>query len=297
VRLPAIILGVALLSAFRASSAETIQIPNGSFESPATTFASPFIDSWQKTSKPDWYNDDGGTFQWTQLTGQFSNQPPSYIDNCDAKQAAWMFAVPEVGLFQDYDYPTNHAFNAIYEVGRKYRLTVGLMGGAGGGLLEGVTFELALYYRDAASNTVIVAATTVTNSSSVFSNHTHLVDFYADSAFVTSSDPWANQHIGVRLLSSITDTNLEGGYWDLDNVRLTATPAATLTNPAWTNGQLSFVIQSDPGLIFEIQKATNLESTPIWSSIGNITNDSGTNLFIDANATSGQSYYRAQLTR
>src|SRR5690349_22843059 len=46
--------------------------------------------------------------------------------------------------------------------------------------------------------------------SNVFSNNTHFLDFHADTPFVTPSDPWAGQHIGVRILSSITDTNMEG---------------------------------------------------------------------------------------
>jgi hypothetical protein len=85
--------------------AGTIHIPNHSFELPTTSFVSINIDSWQKTPKPDWYVEDGG-FLWTQLTGAFKNNaPPSpdHIVNCDGNQAIWLFAVPEVGLFQDYD--------------------------------------------------------------------------------------------------------------------------------------------------------------------------------------------------
>jgi len=254
------------------------------------------MDSWQKTPKPDWY-DESGNFFWTQLTGEFKNLPPgaaNYIDNCDGAQAAWMFVIPEVAIFQDYDFPTNHAFNAIYEVGKSYRLTVGIIG-TGGTMQIGATFELALYYRDAASNMVVVAVTSVTSVETVFSNNTHFIDFYADSGFVKTSDPWAGQHIGVRLLSSITDTNLEGGYWDLDNVRLTASRAPTLSNPVWTNGQLSFIVQSEPAMTLEIQKSTNLESAQTWSTAGFVTNDLGTVSFTDTNATPGQSYYRARL--
>jgi hypothetical protein len=292
-RSAAIIIGVAF-AAFRGLAIESITIPNGSFESPTTTYASPFMDYWQKNPKPDWYDEGGGAFLWTQLTGEFSNQPPAYIDNCDGKQAAWMFVIPEVAIFQDYDFPTNHAFNATYEVGKSYHLTVGIIG-TGGGMLQGATFELALYYRDATTNMVVVAATSVTNTSDIFSNNTHFIDFHADSAFVNASDPWAGQHIGIRLLSSITDTNLEGGYWDLDNVRLTTTSAPALSNPVWTNGQLSFILQSEPGMILEIEKSTNLENVQDWSNIARVTNSSGTYSFTDTNATSAQSYYRAQL--
>ena len=254
------------------------------------------MDFWQKTARPNWYDEAGGAFLWTQLTGEFTNTPPgafNHIDNCDGGQAAWMFVIPEVGIFQDYDYPTNHAFNATYEVGKSYHLAVGLIG-TGGNMTIGATFELSLYYRDIGSNIIIVAATSVTNLPTVFSNTTHFIDFHADSSFVKASDPWAGQHIGVRLLSSITDTNLEGGYWDLDNVRLTSTRPPTLSNPVWTNGQLSFILQSEPGVTVEIQKSAS-PGEQIWSSLGFVTNGSDTISFVDTNATPGQFYYRARL--
>jgi hypothetical protein len=294
-RLVPIILGIMAFTALSAEAAENIPIPNGSFESPTTTYASPFIDSWQKTAKPDWYDEGGGAFLWSQLTGQFSNQPPSYIDNCDGKQAAWMFVIPQVGIFQDYDYPTNHAFNAIYEIGKSYRLTLGIIG-TGGGMLQGATIELALYYRDVASNMVVISATSITNLSDIFSNNTHFLDFHTDTPFVKPSDPWEGQHIGVRILSSITDTNMEGGYWDLDNARLTAIPLPTLTKPVWTNGQFSFLVQSEPGIAFEVQKASILDELG-WSSLGFTTNVSGTISVTDTNASSSQSFYRLQLTQ
>jgi len=295
-RLAANIIGILALALFRAYPAETIQVPNGSFELPATTYASPFMDDWQKTAKPDWYDEGSGAFLWTQLTGEFKNLPPGavgYIDNCDGSQAAWMFVIPQVGIFQDYDFPSNHAFNATYEVGKSYHLKVGIIG-TGGNMTVGATFQLGLYYRDAASNMVFVATTSVTNLPTVFSNNTHFIDFRADTVGVRASDPWAGQHIGIGLFSTITDTNMEGGYWDLDNVRLTSIPEPTLSNPVWSNTQLSFTIQSEAGLTFEIQKATNI-ATGIWASAGFITNGQGTIRFTDTNAVPDQSYYRARL--
>src|SRR5438552_17921241 len=83
----------------------SISIPNSSFESPVTMFVDTHIDSWQKSAKPPCYDESGG-YLWDQLTGTFKNTPPTiadHIDNCDGNQAAWMFAVPEVAIFQDYD--------------------------------------------------------------------------------------------------------------------------------------------------------------------------------------------------
>jgi hypothetical protein len=73
-------------------------------------------------------------------TGIFKNSPTNssdHIDNCDGDQAIWLFAVPEVALFQDnnsvdWDDPApTHAFDAKFEIGKSYQLTVGLLGGRG----------------------------------------------------------------------------------------------------------------------------------------------------------------------
>ena len=58
---------------------------------------------------------------------------------------------------------------------------------------DGVTLQLSLYYRDAASNMVTVAATTITNSAQLFPTNTHLVDFSVYVPGVRATDPWAGQ--------------------------------------------------------------------------------------------------------
>jgi hypothetical protein len=279
---------------------QVIFIPNGSFESPTTSFVSINIDNWQKTPKPADYIEGGGSL-WTQLTGIFQNTPTNssdHIDNCDGNQALWLFVVPEVGLFQDYgsvdwnDTAPTHAFNATYEVGKSYHLTVGVIG-TGGQMLQGASLQLSLYYRDALSNMVTVAATGITNSSDIFSNNTHLIDFDVNVPIVKPLDAWAGQNIGIQFLSTV-DTNLQGGYWDLDNVRLIAGPA--LINPVWTNGQFEAALRSSPGLNFEILASDNLGS-PLsnWNSLGVVSNASGTIQFSDATANQSQRFYRARL--
>src|SRR5262245_37639158 len=180
--------------------AGSIAVPNGSFESPATPYVSINIDSWQKSPKPTNYVESGG-YLWTQLTGIFKNTPTNsadHIDNCDGNQALWIFAVPEVGLFQDYDsfdwhnLPPTHQFNPTFVPGRSYHLTVGVIG-TGGGMALGATLDLSLYYRDAATNQVMVAVTTLTNDPGVFSNNTHLVDCHVDVPMVKTTDAWAGQ--------------------------------------------------------------------------------------------------------
>ena len=56
----------------------------------------------------------------------------------------------------------------------------------------------------------------------------HLPDYSLTIPAVTAGDPWAGQGIGIALLQTSTTAD-EGGYWDIDNVRLT-----TPISAAWT---------------------------------------------------------------
>jgi len=277
--------------------AGTIPIPNASFESPPSTYATPFVDFWQQTPPPDLGNPE------TLQTGVFSNQPPTdpfHIDNCDGSQALFLFATPQASIFQDYDstdyanpQPT-HAFDAKYEVGKSYALIVGVIGGTNLAIpmQEGTTLELSLYYRDNDGNRHTAASTTITNSGSVFSNATHFVDCLLYLPAVQATDPWADRHIGVQLLSTTFDLGLIGGYWDLDNIRLTTTPS--LLAPATANGQFSFTLVSQPGLRFEMLASTNL-TLPLsnWTALGTLTNTSGATVFLDSTPDPNRRFYRA----
>ena len=300
----AVVVGMMAMAAWTDSlRAGSVNLPNGSFESPPTDYIDINIDFWQKGAKPDWYDERGG-FLWSQLTGTFTNTNlppgnPDHLDNCDGNQAIWMFAIPEAALFQDYDsmdwndsLPT-HAFNVIFEVGKSYQLTVGVIGG-GGGMQVGVSLELSLYYRDGASNMVTVAATSITNTPAIFSNTTHLVDFVVHVPAVKATDAWAGQNIGVQSMSTVS-TNLAGGYWNLDNVRLSAVSEATLRELSSTNGQFKFTLQSEPGLRFEILAATNItQSISNWTSLGTVTNVTGTTPFTDTATSFNRRFYRAR---
>ena len=279
--------------------AGTITIPNNSFESPQTVYVSINIDSWQKSPKPDWYQESGG-YLWTQLTGIFKNTPTTsadHIDNCDGNQALWLFAVPEVGLFQDYDstdwhnLPPNHQFDATFTPGKSYHLTVGVIG-SGGGMAQGATLDLRLYYGDSATNHVIVAATTLTNDPSVFSNNTHLVDFRVDTATVKPTDLWAGRHIGVEFRSTV-DTNLQGGYWDLDNVRLIEGPV--LLNPVYTNGQFTFTLLGEPNASFQVLSTTNPSlAVSNWINTATIQNSNGSTAVTNVVGSSVPAFFRVR---
>src|SRR5205814_768999 len=120
----------------------------------------------------------------------------------------YLFAVPQAALFQDYNtlVGTNtspsHDFNARFQVGKSYSLLVGVLGG-GGGMSNGATFQISVYYRDAASNMVTVAATTITNSPTLFPTNTHLTDFEVIVPPVKAEDLWAGKNIGIQLASTV----------------------------------------------------------------------------------------------
>ncbi|MHC1766585.1 MAG: hypothetical protein AB9869_20155 [Verrucomicrobiia bacterium] len=279
---------------------QAIPVPNGSFESPKTPFADPRIDAWQKSPKPVWF-EETEVQKWDQLTGVFMNTAPGSpdrIDNMDGDQAIFFFAVPEVALFQDYnstDWQTpepTHAFNAKFEVGKGYQLKAGVYGG-GGNMLEGVSLQVALYYRDAASNQVVVAATTIEHSKNVFTPK-HFIDFQVDVPTVKASDPWAGEQIGIRLLSTVAP-NLVGGYWDIDNVRLTALPGVSLTDPARGDTGFTFTVRSEPGAQFEVLATDDL-SLPLasWTTLGTVTNVTGATAFTDAGPNVAQRFYQVR---
>jgi hypothetical protein len=84
----------------------------------------------------------------------------------------------------------------------------------------GVPIQIGLYYRDAENKKVPVATTTFTYDKDI-DYVKHLNDVQLDIAPVTVSDLWARKNIGVQMVSTLADYGMAGGYWVLDNVRLT----------------------------------------------------------------------------
>lgn len=283
------------------SSAGPITVPNGSFESPATPFVSLNFDSWQRTPQPAGW-DENISGPWANLTGIFKNPAAGssdHIANCDGNQAAWLFANPEAGLFQDYDSvdwndsePT-HAFDAKFETGNFYRLTFGVIGG-GYNMLPGTPLEASLYYRDAASNKVFVAATTIVYSTSHFTSRTQLFYFELTTPVVRQGDPWAGENIGIQFLSTVSEAPA-GGFWDLDNVRLSSTMAPKLSNPGTVNGQFQCILYGEPGRLLEVLANTD-PAQPVsnWTSLGMLTNHTGSIPFVDTSPNIGQRFYQVR---
>ncbi len=280
-----------------AASATPVPVPNPSFESPTVPYAGVALDAWQKNPKPPDYLEEDG-FTWDQLVGTFKNPAASaanHIDNLDGEQAVWVFAVPDAGLSIDYhsvdwnDGEATHEFDSTFEAGKSYQLTVGVLGG-GGGMLEGATIEISLYYHDTQTNVITVTSTTVTHSSALFPTRTHFVDAQLDMEKVEPGDPWAGQRIGISIVSTVSE-ELQGGYWDLDNVRLSSVRGPTLASPTVTGEGFQFTLLSEPGIKFDVLASEDL-TLPIaqWTTIGTFTNDTGTVLFTDEAAASRRFY-------
>jgi len=106
---------------------------------------------------------------------------------------------------------------------------------------DDVPIEIRLYYRDAENNKVTVGATIFTYDSDL-GYVKHFNDVRLDIPQVEDTDPWAGENIGVQFVSTLTladldpDTGKAGGYWDLDNVRLTKSlPGADFTGDSFVN--------------------------------------------------------------
>ncbi|MBN2590641.1 MAG: hypothetical protein JXA96_12325 [Sedimentisphaerales bacterium] len=213
-----IIVFISIILLSNVSIGESINIPNYSFELPETTIVNIDISSWEKSQKPLWYDESGG-YYWNQLTGVFMNvdqNDPAHIDNCDGEQAAWLFAVPEVALYQELD--------DTFKAGYSYELGFGVLGG-GGNMKDTVPIEIRLYYRDANDAKITIGSEEYTydiNDGYI----KHFNDVWVTLPVVQKTDPWANKNIGIEIISTLTladmdpETGRAGGYWDIDNVRL-----------------------------------------------------------------------------
>jgi hypothetical protein len=194
--------------------ADTVPVPNSSFESPSTVFVDTHVDSWQKTPQPVWFDPAAAGIAWDQLSGVFANTPvgmPNHIDNMDGSQGLFLIALPTAGLTQQ--------LGATFQAGMSYELTVGVIGG-GGGMPEGTGFLLGLYYLDAGNNPVTVGALPLTHSTAAFPTTTHFVDQTLSVPAVQAGDAAVGKAIGIQLIGT---SGAGQGYWDLDTVRLTAT--------------------------------------------------------------------------
>jgi hypothetical protein len=196
--------------------AAAVPVLNPSFEAPTVPGgfpAFPVIDSWQKTPDPGFPLPGG--FTWNDLAGVFPNSAPGaadHIDNMDGSQAAYLISIPGVGFTQD--------LGVSYGVGVSYNLTLGAVGG-GGGMPEGGSLLLGLFYRDAANNIVTIGGAPITFTAATFPTTTHFLDFTFTLPTVQAGDAWAGHNIGLEVLCT---SGTGAGYWDVDNLRFQAVP-------------------------------------------------------------------------
>ena len=221
--------------------AETILVPNGSFESQSGVGqpfgVNIFVDSWQKAPKPayfDYIEANYGIY-WIQTAGVFVDTNP--YGNHTGTQAGYILPFPQVALFQDYntmdwaDPEPTHDFDATFDIGKSYQLTVGLFAK---NMTEGSSLKLSLYYRDSLGNPVTVGSTTITYHAADFplTAPLNLIDYEVNVPRVRAHDAWAGEHIGIKLEALNGDGS---GNWDFDNVRLTAVPGRS--RPACRPGE------------------------------------------------------------
>jgi hypothetical protein len=211
--LVALAVGAAVGSTLHAAS---IIVPNSSFESPNTLPAgvSTTIDSWQKAPKPAYFDEATFGFQWIQTAGIFFDSNP--YANHDGTQCAYMLSFPGVTLFQD----ATSGLNATYGVGQSYTMTLGVFGKSMSANAN--SLQLSLFYRDAGNNVITIGSpTTITYNPANFplTPPLNLVDYSVTIPAVQAGDAWAGKNIGVMI--QVASSDFQGGYWDMDNLRLT----------------------------------------------------------------------------
>ena len=206
----------------------SVAIENASFELPAidpTGFpVLPYMDGWVEIDM-----DPLGSTN----TGLFANTPQGSSDhvvNADGSQLAFLGSQQGNALEQD--------LGTVYHVGCDYRLTVAAgISGRFPPAVEGSvdTLDLVLYYREGA-NAVDIARKAIEATGL---SGTLLQEFSAYLPTVQPGDAWAGKPIGI----AIRATGAAGGFWDLDNVRLTESMPAldAIGNPSFESPAI------DPG--------------------------------------------------
>lgn len=202
---------LALLFSFTAtqSKANSIPIVNASFELPLVdpnAFpALPYVDGWTEID----IDTEGST-----NTGVFPNtgtNSPDHIINTDGNQLAYIGSQHGNEIDQD--------LNSTYRTGYAYRMTIAVCISSlfPPSQVEPVdTIEFALYYRDPNDpNETIDIVTQTIQATGLIS--TQLKDFSVFLPTVASNSDWTGRKIGI----AIRATGAAGGFWDLDNVRLT----------------------------------------------------------------------------
>jgi hypothetical protein len=160
---------------------------------------------------------------------------------------------------------------------------------------EGAVIEARLYYRDEAGQRVSVAATTIAYSAELFPDRIHFVDFGVGVPVVRPEDPWAGKHIGIEFRSMV-GFDLQGGYWDLDQVRFESLAPPVLSGPVISKGEAKFTVRGEPGSRCEIWVSPELGGpSSEWTQVRTLNLANGEAEFVEPVEDSGQRFYRATL--
>jgi hypothetical protein len=183
-----------------------IPVINASFEAPAiepNAFpAVPLAEGWLELDLDTAASSN---------TGVFLNTPvgsPDSLANADGRQLAFLGSQKGNALEQD--------LKTVYRVGCDYRLTVAVgvsLRFPPSAAVPADTLELVLYYIDGNQPVYIVHQAVEPNGLSA----TQLQDFSVSLPAVRQGDAWTGKTIGVAIRAA----GKAGGFWDLDNVRLT----------------------------------------------------------------------------
>lgn len=196
----------------------SIPVANHSFENPAVTLAqvaSPFVDDWATAGTAMMEYPPGSGYFVNINTGIFPNTAagePDHINNLDGNQAAFLAA--ETGN------EFTQTLAASFEAGNSYSLTVAVGHSYGQPPAATAAVRLGLFYLDSGNQREWVAWTDVVNDAVTGLSPNHLADFSATSPFLAADHPAAGKPIHI-LLESFGPV---GGFFDLDNVRVTSVP-------------------------------------------------------------------------
>jgi hypothetical protein len=206
--------------------ADSIPVANPSFEIPAIDpIENPFM---AIPFAPFWIELDLDT-EYSANTGIFRNTPPDspygdHIVNAHGYQLAFLSSQSGNAFLQNLP--------ATYEAGRNYRLDVDVcpsMRYPPAAIDPNNALILEFYYTNNEPNLVSLH-TAIVPSTELTTNV--LKTFSVMLPTVQADAPWAGQPIGIALRAN----GAAGGYWDLDNVRVTAFPRTPdLTGDAVVN--------------------------------------------------------------
>lgn len=188
------------------SMADPIYVANYSFESPE-------LDAmYYITTTPTDWKEFNGSLVDSQNTGAFYNNPidPAFVINAEGNQLAYLYGLQGCAHQQE--------LSAVYQVGKSYRMTVGVCISTYQPPPADANepIELAFYYLEGTEpNDLATALVPRAGQSNVILN-----DFSLYLPKIQPGNPCIGKSIGIV----IRGTGVEGGAWDLDNVRVTEYP-------------------------------------------------------------------------